>query len=577
MYVARIPNRGSNPTYLIRHDRRVGKKIVKKTILNITPLPLVIIEGIRILLRGGLAVKPTEAGLEEAFRFRSSARHGHVAAVLGTIGSLGLPNVLHPKRSRRRNAALALIASRILDPKNMRATKDALHHAGSVTTLGKELGVEHCETDELRATTVWLHERKAAIEGGLARKHLKKRFLVLCDVSGSGAQGHAMDSPSHGDNRDRSKGRRQIIAGLLTTEEGCPVGVEVLGESAAHPGSLGAQVRQMQERFGVKRLVLLADRGFLSESRSHADLKPAGLDWIAALSKDSIRKIVDRKHIQASHFDAQDLVEVTTGLYPGERIILRRDSFVAQESARNREALLQATEAALEDTVRGVQRTTGALKEENAIALQVGKAMSRRNTARFFRIYIGEGHFHYTRDEAFIAQDAALDGMFAIRTSLKEHMPGTLVEDYERLATANEAFQTLKVADVPQLIRHRNAPRVICHVFLCMLAYYVQWHMKQRLAPMLMPEEDPEGERVAEMNPVQTAKRFTSADDEVRTKRNATRDEFRRFKALMDHLSDLRRTEIIPKTGKAKEPLHVVCEPSEKQQRAFDLLGIKIP
>lgn len=578
MYVARIPNRNSKPTYLIRHDRRVGKKIIKKTILNITVLPLLVIEGIRVLLRGGLAIDNTVEGLKVAFRFRKSARHGHVAAVLGTMRALGLPKMIDPKKSRRRSLALALIASRILNPQSKRATKDALHHTSSADSLGKELGVERCDADDLYETMDWLHTRKAAIEKSLARKHLKEGALVLCDVTSSYVEGRAMDLAKHGYCRDRKKGKKQITIGLLTTDQGCPVAVEVFAGNTADPRTLAVQIQKLQQQFGLKRLVLVGDRGLLTEARIREDLIAAGIDWISALRKGGIRKIVERKHVQMSLFDEQDLAEVITDLYPGERIILCRNPFTAQEAARKREALLQATEAALEKIVRATQRPMRPLKNAQAISVRVGKWINRWKMEKHIEFSVEEGHLHYARNEASIAQEAALDGMYAIRSTLTKGTPETLVKDYKRLAAVEQAFRNLKATDTLQLrpIRHYKTSRVLCHVFLCMLAYYVQWHMKQRLAPMLFAEEDLEGKRTAHQNPVQPAQRSANAEQKARTQRNAAGEGVMSFKTLMDHLSNLSKIELIPRVGDVEEPLYVIPEPSAKQKRAFDLLGIKI-
>ena len=577
MYVARVPNRNSRPTYLIRHARRVGNKIVKTTVLNITVLPDHVIEGLRILLRGGMAVDDPKIALEKAFRFGESTPHGHVAAVLGTMRALGLPQMIGAKNSRRRRLVLALIAARIIKPKSKRATQDALRHKTSTDSLGRELGVEQCDTDDLYDAMDWLLARKSAIEKRLARKHLKEGSLLLCDVTSTYVEGKAMDLARHGYSRDKKKGKKQIILGLLCNAEGCPVGVEVFAGNTSDPHTLTAQVNKIQQQFGLKRIVLVGDRGLLTEARIRKEVKPAGFDWISALRKSGIRKIVERDKVQMSLFDEQDLMEVTTDLYPGERIVLCRNPFTAEESARKREALLQASETALEKIAQATRRAHRPLKKEKAIALRVGKVIGRWKMGKHFKLTIQEGYFHYERDEQAIAREAALDGVYAIRSNLQEPATQTLVKDYKRLSAVEQAFRNLK-DDALKLrpIRHYKTPRVISHIFLCMLSYYVQWHMRQRLAPMLFAEEDPEGKRAANQHPVRAAKRSPAAEKKARTKRTAAGGEAMSFESLMGHLAKLSKYEVTPKIGEVQEPLTVLGSLSENQARAFKLLGVKV-
>ena len=577
MYIARIPNRNSRPTYLIREGRRVGRKVVKSTLLNVSVLPEHLIEDLRILLRGGVAVDDPEFALKKAFYFNKSTPHGHVAAVLGTMRSLRLPGLIDAKDSRRRRLVLAMIAARIISPKSKLATSAALHHSSCTDTLGAELGVDKSDEDDLYDAMEWLLARKSAIERRLARRHLTEGALLLCDVTSTYVEGKALELAKYGYSRDRKKGKKQIVLGLLCNAEGCPVGIEVFAGNTGDPDTLTTQINKIQQQFGLKRVVLVGDRGLLTEARIRQEVRPAGFDWISALRKSGIRKIVEQGPVQMSLFDERDLVEVTTELYPGERIVLCRNPLKAEESAHKREALLQATEKALEKIVQATRRKRRPLQKEKDIAFRAGKVVGRWKMAKHFTLTISEGHFHYERDELAIAREAALDGVYAIRSSLPEPTAGALVKDYKRLATVESAFRSLKSVNLQiRPIRHYKTSRVISHIFLCMLAYYVQWDMKRRLAPMLFAEEDPEGKWAANQHVVHAAARSPAAENKARTKRTEKGGRAMSFESLMAHLGTLCKHEVTPRVGKIQQSFTVLGRKSENQARAFELLGIKV-
>ena len=500
MYIESVPNRSSPPAVLLRESYRQGGKVKKRTLANLSSWSPALVEGLRILLKGGTAV----SSLEEAFDIVRSLPCGHVAAVLGTVKKLGLDTLIDPKPSARRNQVLAMIAARILEPASKLATARGLAEATAVSTLGEILEAGLGE-DDLYGAMDWLLERQERIEQGLAKRHLAEGSLVLYDMTSVWMEGTKCPLARRGHSRDGKKGTLQITFGLLCDKDGCPVSVEVFPGNAADPNTVGSQVAAVRQRFSLSRVVLVGDRGMLTAARIREEVKPSGLDWISALRGPAIRALVEAGDVEMSLFDERDLVEITSDAYPGERLMVCRNPLLAEDRARKRSELLEATEALLEPIAAATRRDRRRLKGRERIGERVGKVIGKYKMAKHVAWSIDDdGVFAYGRDEASISAEARLDGLYVIRTSLPASEldgPGT-VRAYKRLSSVERAFRSLKTVDLKvRPVFHRTEPRVRAHIFLCMLAYYVEWHMRQKLKPVLFDDEDAEARRPSVVAP----------------------------------------------------------------------------
>ena len=445
--------------------------------------------GPQILLKGGRAV----ARLEDAFHIARSLPHGHVAAVLGTLKKLRLDRTIAGAASPERQRVIALIAARILDPGSKLATARGLAQATARDSLAETLDIEDTDEDDLYAAMDWLLERQDAIERRLAKRHLADGALVLYDLTSSYLEGRRCPLAKRCHSRDGKRGKLQIEFGLLCDREGCPVAVEVFDGNTADPMTVGTQIDKLRRRFGLHRVVLVGDRGLLTEARIREDVKPAGLNWISALRSSAIRELVESGAVQMSLFDETDLVEIRSDAYPGERLMVCRNPLLAAERARKRKDLLQATERLLEPIAAATTREKRRLAGKDKIGLRVGKSIGKYKMAKHFELDIADHSFGYRRNPSSIAREAALDGLYIVRTSLTAaelDAEGT-VRAYKRLSAVERAFRSLKTVDLKvRPIFHHAANRVRAHVFLCMLAYYVEWHMRQRLKPLLFDDDD---------------------------------------------------------------------------------------
>ncbi len=575
MYIERVPNRRSPPAVLLRESFREGGRVRKRTLANLSHLPDATIEQLRRALRGEALI-----GVDEAFSIVRTRPHGHVAAVLGTLRKLSLERLLASRRSPERDCAVALIVARALAPDSKLATARALDATTATSTLGEMLGLETVEADDLYAAMDWLEARQAKIEAALAKRHLHDGTLVLYDVSSSYFEGRCCPLARIGHSRDGKEGSLQIVFGLLCNADGCPVAVEVYEGNTGDPTTLKHQIAKVRTRFGLSRVVFVGDRGLLTSARIREELAPVeGLDWLSALRAEQIRKLAeDGGPLQLSLFDHTDLAEIHHPAFPGERLIACLNPLLAAERARKREALLQATERELEKVALATRREKRALRGEGPIGLRVGRVLGRFKMAKHFEITITDTAFGYARKADAIAAEAALDGIYVLRTSVPKERLGTedTVRAYKDLAKVERAFRCLKSADLHvRPIHHRLEPRVRGHVFLCMLAYYVEWHMRRAWAPLLFAEDDPQGAAQRRGSPVQRAVRSPQAEAKAATKRTPDGETVHRFRGLLDHLATLTRNTIQP-TGNlpAFDRLTV---PTELQRKAFDLLGLPIP
>ena len=488
MYIESVPNRSSPPAILLRESFREQGRVRKRTLANLSAWPTALVEGFRTLLKGGLAVAA------DGIRIRRALPHGHATAVLGTIRSIGLDRLLgRPADKRLAPLAIALIASRLISPASKLATARDLAADTASSSLGRLLGLGAVDEVELYRALDWLGARQGAIETALARRHLKNGALVLYDVSSSGLEGRCCELARFGYSRDGKKGKLQIVYGLLCAADGCPVAVEVFEGNTADPVTLSAQIDKLKARFGLSRVVLVGDRGMITSARIRDELKPAGLDWITALRAPQIRALLDTGAIPLSLFDERDLAEITAPEFPGERLVVCKNPLLAEERARKREDLLQATEAALGKLAEQLARGTGR-KGQDKIARAVGRIENRYKLAKLFDFAVAADGFTFARNPDRIAAEARLDGFYVIRTSVEDNALATdnVVGAYKGLARVERAFRSLKTVDLHiRPIHHWLAPRVRAHVFLCMLACHVEWHMRERLKPMLFDDDDP--------------------------------------------------------------------------------------
>ncbi|MCI0458174.1 MAG: IS1634 family transposase [Gemmataceae bacterium] len=575
MFVAVVPNRNSPPAILLRESYREGAQVKSRTLANLSRWPPEKVEALRQVLRGGRV----GLALPEAFAITRSRPHGHVVAALGTLRRLGLESLLASKRSRERDLCTALVVARILEPRSKLATARALAAETLHSSLGEVLGVESADEDDLYGAMDWLRSRQAHIEQQLARRHLLEGTLTLYDLTSTYFEGRHCPLARLGYSRDGKRGTLQIVFGLLTDASGCPVAVEVFAGDTSDPETLAAQVQKVREHFGLRQLVLVGDRGLLTRARIREDLQPvAGLGWITALRAPAIRRLVDSGALQLGLFDERDLAEIRSPDYPGERLIVCRNPLLAEERARKRADLLAATETELNRVVAATRRSRNRLQGREHIALRVGAVLGRFKMAKHFRLRITDGGLQYERDRASIAREAALDGIYVIRTSVSQDALGAedTVRAYKRLAAVERAFRSLKSVDLKvRPIHHRLADRVRAHVFLCMLAYYVEWHMRQALAPILFDDHDkPAGERLRP-SVVAPARRSLQAEDKARSKRTDDDLPVHSFQSLLRDLATVAKNHVQP-TDKAIPPFDMITSPTSLQQRALDLLGVTL-
>ena len=574
MYIDTVPNRNSPPAILLREGWREGGTVKKRTLANLSKWPPEVVEGLRVLLKGGTAVKR----LPEAFEIERSLPHGHVAAALGAIERLGLPRLIDAQPSPQRDRAVALIAARILHPGSKLAAARGLAEETARDTLGETLGLQEASEDDLYAAMDWLLERQEVIERRLAKRRLKEGTLVLYDLTSVYLEGRRCPLAKRGHSRDGKRSKLQIEFGLLCDAEGGPVAVEVFKGNAADPMTVGAQIKKLKDRFGLKRVVLVGDRGMLTEARIREEVSPAGLDWIGALRSSAIRSLVESGAVQMSLFDQTDLIEVRSDAYPGERLMVCRNPQLAKERSRKREDLLQATEKLLDPIVAATKREKNRLEGQDKIALRVGKVIGKYKMAKHFVLDIKDESFGYRRDAESIAREAALDGLYVVRTSLPAaelDAQGT-VRAYKRLSAVERAFRSLKTVDLKvRPVFHYTAGRVRAHVLLCMLAYYVKWHMRGWLKPLLFDDEDPDAAEAARASPVAPAKVSESAQRKAQSKRTANGLPIHSFQTLLADLATIARNRVVPRLPGA-EPFTVVTRPTALQSEAFRLLGVRL-
>jgi hypothetical protein len=570
MYVTRVPNRGAPPAVLLRESYRDGGKVKNRTLANLSSWPEAKVAALAAALKG----QAPATDLRGAFEISRSLPHGHVAAVLGTIRSLGVEELISPIPSRQRDLVTAMITAAVIDGSSKLATARGLRAETAASSLGELLGLQACDEDDLYAAMDWLLPRQPRIEDTLAAAHLREGTLVLYDVSSAAFEGRTCPLGQIGHARDGVRGRLQIVYGVLTTPDGIPVGVEVFKGATGDPATLASQVTKIKSRFGLTHVAVVGDRGMLTKARIRDDVKPAHLDWITALRGPAIKALMAGGAIQPTLFDEQDMAEITSPDYPGERLIACYNPFLAADRARTRGELLDATEAELEKIDAATRRARRPLRGKDTIALAVGKIINKKKVAKHFAVDIADDGLSWRRDEQKIADEAALDGIYVIRTSLPPHLLGTgeTVESYKALENVERVFRGLNSDLLIRPIRHRLAPRVRAHVLIRLLAYYVTWHMQHKLAPVLFRDDDPATGRAARPSPVAPARRSPSALTKITTKHTADGSPVHSLRSLLADLATICANTIQPAHGLPAFTL--ITTPTPVQRRAFELLGL---
>jgi len=572
MYIEAVPNRNSPPAILLRESFREGGKVKKRTLLNLSGWPPARIAGLRALLKGGTVLAPGET----PFQIQRSWPHGAVAAALGLLRALPLDRLLGAAGERLGTLVRAMIVARLMAPASKLATAKALSLATGGSSLAPVLGLGEVDADELYAALDWLLQQQPTIEAALAKRHLVDGTLVLYDVSSSWLEGRCCPLARFGHSRDGKSNKLQIIYGLLCAADGCPVAIEVFEGNIADPKTLSAQIAKLKERFALRHVVLVGDRGMITQARIDAELRPNGLDWITALRAPAIRGLVEGGALQLSLFDQRDMAAVTSPDYPGERLIVCRNPALAVERARKREDLLQATERDLAAIQEAVSRTRRPLRGIARIARKVGAVLDRRHMAKHFDIDIADQGFVFARKAAAIAAEAALDGLYAVRTPVPADRLGdaAAVAAYKSLSRVERAFRSLKTVDLDiRPVFHRLGPRVRAHVFLCMLAYHLEWQLRSRLAPMLYDDHNRAAAEAARPSPVAKAPRSPAARHKDATGTTADGLRVHSFHSLFADLATFTRNEV---TTPAAPDRTLIVYPrlTPLQQKAFDLLGI---
>ena len=559
-------------SHLLRRSYREDGKVKHETLGNLSHLPPHAIEAVRRALRGEHLVSS-----DECFEIVRSLPHGHVAVTLGMLRKLGLDKLLSSRRRRERDLVTAMIVARIVAPRSKLATGRAVHRDTAHSTLGELLAVEDASADELYAAMDWLLGRQRRIEKALAARHLDGT-LVLYDVTSTYFEGRSCPLAKLGHNRDGKRGKLQIVIGLLCDPQGRPVAVEVFDGNTSDPTTLAPQIEKLRQRFGLDSVVLVGDRGLLTSARIREEVSPvAGLSWISALRGPAIRKLVRQGAIELSLFDERDLAEITSPDYPGERLMVCRNPLLADQRARKRNELLAATEKEFAKIEAATQRDKRPLRGAAKIGMRVGRVANKYKVAKHFEITIRDDSFTYARKHEQIQAEAALDGLYVIRTDVPtEQMSAEqTVRNYKSLSLVERAFRSLKTIDLKvRPIYHRKAERVRAHVLLCMLAYYVEWHMRQALAPMLFDDHDRQAAQAQRRSVVAPATRSPAARDKAAAKRTPDGFPVQSFNDLLAHLGTIVKNQIRRRGAADDETFFMTTTPNPVQRRALELLAL---
>ncbi len=569
MYISIVPNRDSPPAILLREGWREGKKTRQRTVANLSDWPQEKIETFRRLLRDEPLISP-----HDLFTTQKTVPHGQVQAILEMIDRLQLDHLISAQRCRERDLVMAMIVQRLIDPCSKLATTREWH----TTTLAEELGVAEATENDLYEAIDWLLERQERIEKKLAARHLSEGGLVLYDVSSSFYEGRTCPLAKFGHDRDGKKGLPIIVYGVMTDGEGCPVAVSVYAGNTGDPTTVADQIEKLREQFGLQRVVLVGDRGMLTQPQIDKLKQHPGLGWITALTSTAIQELVKQGALQLSLLDQKNLAEITAPDYPGERLMVCHNPVLEEQRRRKRQDLLKATEKSLEKIGKEVTRRKKKLFTAAEIGVKVGKVLGRYKMGKHFACTIGEGSFAWSRCAESIEQEEKLDGIYVLRTSepTERLSAEETVRSYKSLAEVERAFRCLKGIDLlVRPIRHRSEDRVPAHIFLCVLAYYVEWHLRRAWAPLLFEDEERREER-KRRDPILPAKPSDSAERKKRSHQTADGLPVHSFESLLRELASRARVTYALKPQKAEEKTNLtfrqVPEPTPLQARAYELV-----
>jgi transposase len=575
MYIESVNNRDSPPCILLRESYREQGKVRKRTLANLTKWPANLVSNFKNLLKGGTVFQ----SLENSFDVIRSRPHGHVSAVLGSLQKLGLDKMIDRTPSKKRDLVVSMIVARILNPASKLATSRHLKEETSCNTLSEECNLGEIDENDLYEAMDWLLAKQKSIENSLAKKHLNDGTFILYDLSASYFEGSTCPLAKRGYPRDKKKGKLQVEYGLLCDFEGRPVSVEVFEGNVADPKTVTNQIEKLQKQFGLKRVVIVGDRGMLTEARIREEFKGKnGLDWVTALKAPAIKKLIENETIQPSLFDEVDLAEVSSPDYPDERLMVCRNPLLLEERRRKRTELLQETEKELDKIVTAVKRKRAPLRGKAKIGLRIGRIIDKYKMAKHFELKITYANFSYLRNSEKIEEEEGLDGIYVVRTSVAKEIlsPEKTVEAYKKLSVVERAFRCLKTVDLKiRPIYHRTADRVRAHIFLCMLAYYVEWHMRELLAPLLFDDEDKDLARRSRESIVAPAKRSPTAKLKEKTKCTKDGLPVHSFQTLLTDLATIVRDICRPKIAKAPFFTKITLK-SPLQKKAFQLLKLKM-
>lgn len=567
MYIDIVPNRNSPPAVLLRESHREGGKIVKTTVANLSKCSPEAVEALRLALRG-VKLVPAEGVLS----IERSLPHGHVRAVLGFMRGLGMDTLLASRPCRERDLAMAMIAQRLLDPCSKLATTRVWH----TTTLAQELQVEDADANELYDALDWLLERQERIEKKLAKRHLESGAVVLFDVSSSSYHGRTCPLAHYGYNRDGDK-LPSVVYGLLADGQGRPVAVDVYAGNTGDPSTVPDQVEKLRKRFGLERAVLVGDRGMLTQMRIDALREYPGLGWISALRFPAIRDLAEQGAFQLSLFDRQNLAQIASDDYPGERLVVCHNPLLAKDRKRTREELLAATEARLAAIAAQAARRTKTPLSAEEIGVKVGKVLNRHKVGKHFILTIKHNRLHFERDQASIERETRLDGIYIIRTSEKQAALSAedTVRTYKSLGQVEQAFRCMKSIDLRvRPIRHRSEAHVRSHIFLCMLAYYVEWHLRKALSSVLFQDDELDAARWTR-DPVAKAEASPSAREKKRTGKNEWGWPVHSLRSLLGELGTQCKNTCRAGEGKTELRFERTTEATPFQAHVFELLQLK--
>jgi hypothetical protein len=572
MYVVKVPNRGSPPAILLRESYREDGKVKNRTLANLSSWPEAKVDALARVLKGQ---PPPAADLDGASGITRSLPHGHVAAVLGTARALGLEELIDPAPSRHRDLVAAMAVAQVIAPDSKLAIARGLREETAATSLGEVLHLGGCDEDDLYAAMDYLHDRQDAIQDALAAKHLAGGTLVLYDVSSAASGGRTCPLGVIGHPKDGVRGRLQIVYGLLTSKDGIPVAIEVFQGNTGDPATVASQVTKVKDRFGIDRVVRAGDRGMLTAARLREDVRPAGLDWITALRAPQVKKLARDGDLQLTLSGVQDLAEITSPDFPGERLVACMNPFLETERARKRESLLAATEADLAKIAAACARDRRPLRGNDKIAVRADRVLKRRKVARHFTVEITDDSIRYARDQDSIAAEAKLDGIYVLRTSVAagDLDSPAVVSSYKALAQVERAFRAFNTDLDIRPIRHRTEDRARAHVFLRMLSYYLSWHMQARLAPLLFTDDDKQTAQAARTSPVAPAARSPRARAKAATKQTPGDLPVHSFATLLADLATICLNTIAP-ADPALPGFRLVTTPTVLQRQAFELLGV---